>query len=84
MYVYQMNLRLISEGEVMEANSNLSSCINFTVFSFVMAYNNKNVGGLFGCKKKWEILRKSWQVFHDRSFNLRSFWSFVMPVLEYC
>ena len=30
------------------------------------------------------ILRKSWQVFHDRSLLLRSFWSFVLPVLEYC
>ena len=29
------------------------------------------------------ILRKSWQLFHDRSFLLRSFWSFVLPVLEY-
>ena len=30
------------------------------------------------------IIRKSWQVFHDWSFLLRSFWSFVLPVLEYC
>ena len=30
------------------------------------------------------IMRKSWQVFHDRSLFLRSFWSFVLPVLEYC
>ena len=30
------------------------------------------------------ILRNSWQVFHDRSLLLRSFWSFVLPVLEYC
>ena len=30
------------------------------------------------------IVRKSWQVFHDRSLLLRSFWSFVLPVLEYC
>ena len=29
-------------------------------------------------------MRKSWQVFHDRSLLVRSFWSFVMPVLEYC
>ena len=29
------------------------------------------------------IMRKSWQVFHDRSL-LRSFWSFVLSVLEYC
>ena len=30
------------------------------------------------------ITRKSWQVFHDRSLLLRSFWCFVLPVLEYC
>ena len=29
------------------------------------------------------ITRKSWQVFRDRSLLLRSFWSFVFPVLEY-
>ena len=30
------------------------------------------------------IMRKSWRVFHDLSLLLRSFWSFVLPVLEYC
>ena len=30
------------------------------------------------------VMRKSWQVFHDWSLLLRSFWSFVLPVLEYC
>ena len=29
-------------------------------------------------------LRKSWQVFHDRSLLVRSFRSFVQPVMEYC
>ena len=29
-------------------------------------------------------MKKSWQVFHDRSLLLRSFWNFVLPVLEYC
>ena len=29
-------------------------------------------------------MRKSWQVFHDQSLLLRSFWSFVLPVLEFC
>ena len=37
----------VSAGEVLEAKSNLSICVDFTVFSFVMAYNIKNVGGLF-------------------------------------
>ena len=29
------------------------------------------------------IMRKSWQVFYDRSVLLRSFWSFVLAILEY-
>ena len=30
------------------------------------------------------ILRKSWQVFHDRSLLGRCFLGFVLPVLQYC
>ena len=30
------------------------------------------------------ILRKTWQVFHDRSLLGRCFRGFVLPVLEYC
>ena len=30
------------------------------------------------------ILRKSWQVFHDRSLLGRCFLGFVLPALEYC
>ena len=30
--------------------------------------------------QRLSIMRKSWQVFHDRSLLLRSFWSFVLPV----
>ena len=30
------------------------------------------------------IMRKFWQEFHDLSLLLISFWSFVLPVLEYC
>ena len=32
--------------------------------------------------QRLDIVRKSWQVFHDRSRLLRSFWRFVLPVLE--
>ena len=34
--------------------------------------------------QRFGILRKSWQVFHDRSLCQRSFRSFVQQVLEYC
>ena len=29
-------------------------------------------------------MSKSWQLFHNRSLLLRTFWSVVLPVLEYC
>ena len=35
--------------ETREAAGILSICVNFTDFSFVMAYNNKKVGAIFGC-----------------------------------
>ena len=34
--------------------------------------------------QRFGIMRKSWQVFHDWSLLLRFFWSFFLPVLEYC
>ena len=34
--------------------------------------------------QRLDILRKSWQVFHDRSLLGRCFTGFVLPVLEYC
>ena len=57
------------------------------------------LGGLFDSKMTFEkhlrsvsraasqrlsILRKSWQVFHDRTLLGRCFRGFVLPVLEYC
>ena len=30
------------------------------------------------------IMRKSFQEFHDQLLLLRSLWSLVLPVLEYC
>ena len=41
-------LEHVSVGKVQEAPGILSICVNFTIFSFVMAYNNKKVGTLFG------------------------------------
>ena len=34
--------------------------------------------------QRLDIMRKSWQVFHDRSLLLKYFWSFVLPVFDYC
>ena len=34
--------------------------------------------------QRLDIMRQAWLVFHDRSLLLRSFWSFVLPVLAYC
>ena len=34
--------------------------------------------------QRLSILRKFWQVFHDRSLLGRCFRGFVLPVLEYC
>ena len=30
------------------------------------------------------IMRKSWQIFYDWPLLLRYFWSFALPVFEYC
>ena len=34
--------------------------------------------------QRFDILRKSWRVFHDRLLIGRCFWGFVLLVLEYC
>ena len=34
--------------------------------------------------QRFGILRKSWQVFHDRSLRVSCFWGFVVTVLGYC
>ena len=42
-YMYQSYLNVFLAGI-------LSICVNFTVFSFVMAYNNKKIGAIFRCR----------------------------------
>ena len=41
-------LERVFAGKILEVASNLSIFVNFKVFSFVMEYNNKKVGGIFG------------------------------------
>ena len=45
----------------------------------------KHLGSLSrAAPQRLGILRKSWQVFHDRSLLGRCFRGIVLPVLEYC
>ena len=41
--------RLTAPLHTSQAAGNLSICVNFKVFSFVMMYNNKKNGAIFGC-----------------------------------
>ena len=45
----------------------------------------KHLHSVSRAASQWSgILRKSWQVFHDRSLLGKCFRGFVLPVLEYC
>ena len=65
-----MLLELVFSEEDVEADSELSICINYTVFLFVMAYNNKKVGPTFGCHVTYCVQNK-----HK--------WFFKFPLLRY-
>ena len=69
-------LERVSAGEVLEVDSNLSTCINFKVFSFVMAYNNKNVGGLFRCNFTFRVPNQ--QVWFSKFPVFKNIW--IYPI----
>ena len=48
-YTYQSCWNVFLRGKFLEAASNLSISFNFKVISFVMTYNNKKDGAIFGC-----------------------------------
>ena len=47
-YTYRV-VGTCSAGKILEAATNLSICVNFKVFSFVMTYNNKKDDAIFRC-----------------------------------
>ena len=53
-------------------------------FDAKMTFENHLRSVSIAAAQRHGIMRKSWQVFHDQSLLLTSFWSFVLPVLEYC
>ena len=64
-------LERVSAGVVLEAVINLSICINFTVFSFVMAYNTKNIVGLLVCNLTFCVSNR--HLFSSNSLYLKIF-----------
>ena len=53
-------------------------------FDAKMTFENHLCSVSSAAAQRLGIMRKSGQVFHDWSLLVRSFWSFVLPVLEYC
>ena len=63
---------------MLEESANL--VISGVTFDAKMTFE-KHIRSVFSAAaQRLGIMRKSWQVFHDRSFLVRSFWSFV----QYC
>ena len=53
-------------------------------FDFKMTFEKHLCSLSRSASQRLGILRKSWQVFHDRLLLGRCFRGFVLPVLEYC
>ena len=73
---------LTLDGTVLEESADL--VILGVTFDAKMAFEKHLRSVSSAATQRLGIMKKSWQVFHDRSLLVRSFWSFVLPVLEYC
>ena len=73
---------LTLDGTVLKESADL--VILGVTFNAKMTFENHLRSVSSAAAQRLDIIRKSWQVFHDRSLLVRSFWSFVLPVLEYC
>ena len=73
---------LTLDGTVLKESADL--VILGVPFDATMNFDNHIHSVSSSAAQRFGIMRKSWQVFHDRSLLLRSFYGFVLPVLEYC
>ena len=73
---------LTLDGTVMKESADL--VILEVTFDAKMTFEKHLRSFYSAAAQRLGITRKSWQVFHDRSLLLRSFWGFILPVLEYC
>ena len=80
--VHPLLISLTLDGTVLKESADI--VILGVTFDAKMTFE-RHLGFFFSAAaQRLGIMRKSWQVFHDWSLLLRSFWSFVLPVLEYC
>ena len=80
--VYPQLTPLTLDGTVLEESADL--VILGVTFDAKMTFEKYLHSASSAAAQRLGIMRKSWQVFHNRSLLVRSFWSFVLPVLEYC
>ena len=73
---------LTLDGTVLKESADL--VILWVTFDAQMTFEKHLRSVSSAASQRLGIMRKSWQVFHDRSLLLRSFWSVVLQVLKYC
>ena len=74
---------LTPDGTVLKESADL--VILGVTFNSKMTFEKHVCSVSSASAQRLGIMRKSWQVFHDQSLLLqRSFWSFVLSILEYC
>ena len=71
------------DGTVLKESADLVTYVGVT-FDVKMTFEKHLCTVSSAADQRLGIMRMSWQVFHGRSLLLRSFWSFVQPVFEYC
>ena len=73
---------LTLDGTLLKESANL--VILWVAFGAKMNFEKRLRSVSSAAAQRLGSMRKSWQVFHDWSFLLRSFWRLFLPVLEYC
>ena len=80
--VYPQLTPLTLDGTVLKESADL--VILGVTFDAKMTFAKHLRSVSSAAAQKLGIMLKSWQEFHDRLLLLRSFWSYVLTVLEYC
>ena len=73
---------LTLDGTVLKESADL--VILGVIFDAKMTFEKQLRSVSSAAAQRLGIMRKSWQVFHCRLLIMRSFWIFVLPVLECC